>query len=79
MVIGGSAMEGKPDGWEIISRHGNYGGLLRTLSAFITYVPPGVPDTITIKVRETATGNVHSITAIDDGETMAKLRDRIFD
>ena len=68
-----------PEGWEIISRHGNYGSLLRTLSSFLTLVPPGEPDTITIKLRETSTGIVYSITANDDREAIAKLRDRIFD
>jgi hypothetical protein len=33
-------MEKIPEGWEIISRHGNYGSLLRTLSSFITMVHP---------------------------------------
>ncbi len=72
-------MEETPEGWEIISRHGNYGGLLRTLSSFIMLVPPGEPDTRTIEVRETSTGIVYSITAKNDREAMRKLRDRIFD
>ncbi len=72
-------MEENPEGWEIISRHGNYGGLLRTLSSFVTLVPPGIPDTITIKLRETSTGIVYSITANDEREAMAKLRDWVFD
>jgi hypothetical protein len=72
-------MEENPEGWEIISRHGNYGGLLRTLSSFVTLEPPGIPDTITIKLRETSTGIVYSITANDEREAMAKLRDRVFD
>jgi hypothetical protein len=72
-------MEENPEGWEIISRHGNYGSLLRTLFAFITYVPPSEPDTITIKLREISTGIVYSITGADEREAMAKLRDRIFD
>jgi hypothetical protein len=41
--------------------------------------PPGEPDTITIIAREIATGIVYSITANDEREAMAKLRDRIFD
>jgi hypothetical protein len=72
-------MEENPEGWEIISRHGNYGSLLRTLSSFLTLVPPGEPDTITIKLRETSTGIVYSITAKDEREAMAMLRDRVFD
>jgi hypothetical protein len=72
-------MEENPEGWEIISRHGNYGSLLRTLSSFLTLVPPGEPNTITIKMRETSTGIVYSITAKDEREAMAKLRDRVFD
>jgi hypothetical protein len=72
-------MEENLEGWEMISRHGNYGGLLRTLSSFVTLVPPGIPDTITIKLRETSTGIVYSITANDEREAMAKLRDRVFD
>jgi hypothetical protein len=72
-------MEQIPEGWEIISRHGNYGSLLRTLSSFITMVPPGEPDSITVKLREKSTGIVYSITAIDDREVLAKLKDRIFD
>jgi hypothetical protein len=72
-------MEENPEGWEIISRHGNYGGLLRTLSSFVTLVPPGIPDTITLKLRETSTGIVYSITANDEREAMAKLRHRVFD
>jgi hypothetical protein len=72
-------MEENPEGWDIISRHGNYGSLLRTLSSFLTLVPPGEPDTITIKLRETSTGIVYSITAKDEREAMAKLKDRVFD
>jgi hypothetical protein len=72
-------MEKNPEGWEIISRHGNYGSLFRTLSSFLTLVPPGEPDTITIKLRETSTGIVYNITAKDEREALAKLRDRVFD
>jgi hypothetical protein len=58
-------MKENPEGWEIISLHGNYGSLLKTLSSFVTLVPPGAPDTITIKLRETSSGIVYSITAND--------------
>jgi hypothetical protein len=71
-------MEETPEGWRMISRHGNYGGLLRTLSSFVTLVPPK-PETITIKLREISTGIVYSITANDERSVTAKLRDREFD
>ncbi len=65
--------------FEIISRHGNYGGWLKTLSAFVTDVPPGPPDTVTIKVREKSTGNVRSVTARDEPTALEYLRNGIFD
>jgi hypothetical protein len=68
-----------PDGWEVVSRQGDYGSLLRILSAFFTLVPPGPPDTITIRVREKSTGLEYSITAIDEREALLKLQNRIFD
>ena len=71
------AIENIPEGFEFVSRHGNYGGWFRTLLYFLTYIPPGMPDTITIKVREKSTGAIHSVTASDERVALAKLRDRI--
>ena len=73
------ASENIPEGFELVSRHGNYGGWFRTFLYFITYVPPGIPDTVTIKVREKSTGAIHSVTASDEHVALTKLRDRIFD
>jgi len=67
------------DGFEIVSRHGNYGGLFRALLSFVTLVLPGEPATITIKLRETSTGRMVSVTAKNEAEAMTRLKDRQFD
>ena len=68
-----------PEGWEIISRHGNYGGWFGLLFHFLILTPPNMPNTITIKVREKATGLVYSITAANEREALTKLGEGIFD
>ena len=73
------AKEDIPEGFEFVSRHGNYGGWFRTLLYFVAYAPPGMPDTVTIKVREKSTGAIRSITASDERVALAKLSNRIFD
>ena len=73
------ASENIPEGFEFVSRHGNYGGWFRTFLYFITYVPPGIPDTVTINVREKLTGAIHSVTVSDEHVALTKLRDRNFD
>ncbi len=72
-------MEEIPDGWQIVSRRGNYGGWIRTLFYLVAQWIPTTPDTITIKVREASTGIVYSVTADDEREAMAKLGKRNFD
>ena len=73
-------MEEIPEGWEIISRHGNYGGWLNTLfHLFILQWPPSLPSSITLKIRETSTRIVYSVTASDERGAMAKIRNRNFD
>ena len=71
--------ENTPEGFELISRHGNYGGWFRTLLYFSTYVPPGMPDTVTIKVREKSTGVIRSVTASDERVALEMIKNRIFD
>ena len=72
-------MEEIPQGWEIISRHGNYGGWFVTIFHLVTLTPPCVPNSITINVREKATGLIYSITAANEREARARLAEGQFD
>ena len=72
-------MQEIPKEWEIISRHGNFGGWFYMLFHLVLQWPPGIPSSITIKVRETSTGILYSVTGGDERGCMARLRDRKFD
>ena len=75
----GRLMEAIPDGWEIVSRHGNYDTWFVIWVTFIlTFTPPD-PLTITITVREKATGRMYSITGANERDAIAKLGERSFD
>lgn len=71
--------EDMPEGIEFISLHGDYGGWFRTLLYFVIYTPPGVPDTVTITVREKSTGAVRKVTAFDQSTALQKLSNGIYD
>ena len=75
----GHVMQEIPEGWEIISRHGNYGGWFGLLFHFVIFTPPNMPNTITITVREKATGLVYNITAATEREARARLAEGKFD
>jgi hypothetical protein len=72
-------MKENPQGWEIVSRHGNYGGWVALILHFVILTPPSEPNTITITVREKSTGLVYSVTAANEREARARLAEGKFD
>jgi hypothetical protein len=70
-------MKDLPAGWELVARHGNYGWLGTVLSLFLQSAID--PTSITLTVRETATGTTRKVTAPTDREAFAKIANGQFD
>jgi hypothetical protein len=66
-----------PDGWEVLSRHGNYPHWWVVL--FASYGAEIYPDSITWTIREKATGTVRKITAQNEAEATARIEKLQFD
>ena len=66
-----------PDGWELVSRHGNYSWLNWLTSMLLA--GGADPDSITLTVRETATTTVRKVTADNEAAAIEKIRQGSFD
>jgi len=69
-----------PHDWEIVARHGNYGGVWSIVIRIVMGEPdPGPPSTITWTVRQKSTAEFRKVTASTEREAVTKIANRQFD